>query len=134
MGDTASGVKRGRLKANLGGGVTAARMGQPFCCSCASSSSVPTLEGGSRGQQRSTELNHMTLPFLGTKRLTVGNFIHFHLKLPDGKVQEGGGHGLLLFRRSVVSDSLRPHGLQHIRPPCPSPSTGACSNSCPWSQ
>ena len=133
MGDTASGVKRGRLKANLGGGVTAAQMGQPFCYSCASSSSVPTLEGESRGQQRSTELNHMTLLFLGTKRLTVGNFIQFNLKLPDGKVQEGG-HGLLLFSHSVVSDSLRPHGLQHIRPPCPSPSTGACSNSCPLSQ
>ena len=25
------------------------------------------------------------------------------------------------FSRSVVSDSLRPHGLQHARPPCPSP-------------
>ena len=30
---------------------------------------------------------------------------------------------------SVVSDSLRPHGLQHTRLPCPSPSPGACSNS-----
>ena len=38
----------------------------------------------------------------------------------------------LLFSCSVVSDSLRPHGLQHARPPCPSPSTGACSNSSPW--
>ena len=34
------------------------------------------------------------------------------------------------FRHSVVSDSLRPHGLQHARLPCPSPTTGACSNSC----
>ena len=32
------------------------------------------------------------------------------------------------------SDSLRPHGLQHARLPCPSPSPGACSNSCPLSQ
>ena len=31
---------------------------------------------------------------------------------------------------SVVSDSLQPHGLQHVRLPCPSPSPGACSNSC----
>ena len=30
---------------------------------------------------------------------------------------------------SVVSDSLRPHGLQHTRLPCLSPSPGACSNS-----
>ena len=34
---------------------------------------------------------------------------------------------------SVVSDSLRPHGLQHTRPPCPSPNLGACLNSCPLS-
>ena len=37
------------------------------------------------------------------------------------------------FSRSVVSDSLRPHGLQHARPPCPSPTPGAYSNSCPSS-
>ena len=40
----------------------------------------------------------------------------------------------LLFSRSVVSDSLWPYGLQHARLPCPSPSPGACSNSCPLSQ
>ena len=32
---------------------------------------------------------------------------------------------------SVVSDSVRPHGLQHTRLPCPSPTPGAYSNSCP---
>ena len=32
---------------------------------------------------------------------------------------------------SVMSDSLQPHGLQHARLPCPSPTPGACSNSCP---
>ena len=37
------------------------------------------------------------------------------------------------FSRSVVSDSLRPHGLQHTRPPCPSPTPGVYSNSCPLS-
>ena len=37
------------------------------------------------------------------------------------------------FSCSVVSDSLRPHGLQHARLPCPSPTPGACSNSCPFS-
>ena len=34
-----------------------------------------------------------------------------------------------LFTRPVVSDSSWPHGLQHARPPCPSPSPGVCSNS-----
>ena len=38
------------------------------------------------------------------------------------------------FSYSVVSDSLRPHGLQHARSPCPSPTPGACSNSCPSSR
>ena len=38
------------------------------------------------------------------------------------------------FNHSVVSDSLRPHGLKHARPPCPSPTPGACSNSCPSSR
>ena len=37
------------------------------------------------------------------------------------------------FRRSVMSDSSWPHGLQHARLPCPSPVPGACSNSCPLS-
>ena len=37
------------------------------------------------------------------------------------------------FSRSEVSDSLRPHGLQHTRPPCPSTTPGVYSNSCPLS-
>ena len=35
---------------------------------------------------------------------------------------------------SVVSDSLQPNKLQHARPPCPSPTPGVYSHSCPWSQ
>ena len=38
------------------------------------------------------------------------------------------------FSRSVVSDSLRPHESQHARPPCPSPTPGVHSNSCPSSR
>ena len=41
---------------------------------------------------------------------------------------------LVQFSRSVMSDSLWPHGLQHARPPCPSPTPGVHSNSCPSSQ
>ena len=41
--------------------------------------------------------------------------------------------GSVQFICSVVSDSLWPHELQHTRPPCPSPTPRACSNSCPWS-
>jgi len=38
------------------------------------------------------------------------------------------------FSHSVVTDSLWPHGLQHTRLPCPSPTPGAYSNSCPLSR
>ena len=38
------------------------------------------------------------------------------------------------FSLSVMSDSLQPHGLLHARPPCPSATPEACSNSCPSSQ
>ena len=41
---------------------------------------------------------------------------------------------LLLFNWEVVSDSLRPHKLQHARLPCPSLSPSICSNSCLLSQ
>ena len=38
------------------------------------------------------------------------------------------------FSLSVIYSSLRPHGLQHTRLPCPSPTPGTCSNSCPLSR
>ena len=38
------------------------------------------------------------------------------------------------FSHSVVSNSLGPHELQHAWLPCPSPTPGACSNSCPSSR
>ena len=38
------------------------------------------------------------------------------------------------FSHSVLSNSLWPHELQHARPPCPSPTPGVHSDSCPSSQ
>ena len=38
------------------------------------------------------------------------------------------------FSHSVVSNFLWPHGLQYARLPCPSPTPGACSGSCPLNQ
>ena len=38
------------------------------------------------------------------------------------------------FCHSVMSNSLQPHGLQHTRPPCPSPTPRVYLNSCPLSQ
>ena len=40
----------------------------------------------------------------------------------------------LQFSHSVLSDSLRPHGLQYARLPCPSPTPGVHPNPCPLSQ
>ena len=53
------------------------------------------------------------------------DLICFPLYHQDGSVQ---------FSCSIVSDSLRPHGLQHARAPCPSPTLKAYSNSNPLSQ
>ena len=63
------------------------------------------------------------------QRLIEGSIAHFHLRLIGQNFQF-----LFWFSRSVVSDSLRPPGLQHARPPCPSPTPGVYSNSCPLGQ
>ena len=72
-------------------------------------------------------------PYLREYTWLIYQFIPFnkhsccacHLDLRDTPVQ---------FSRSVVSDSLQPHGLQHPRLPYPSPTLGACSKSCPSSR
>ena len=43
-------------------------------------------------------------------------------------------HSSVQFSRSIMSDSLRPHGLQHVQLPCLSSTPGAYSNSCPLSR
>ena len=51
--------------------------------------------------------------------------------------RKGPGHiasRSVQFSHSVISDPLWHHGLQYARPPCPSPTTGLCSNSRPSSQ
>ena len=61
--------------------------------------------------------------------LAYPDFINFFLKILYNS------HNFIYqsvhFSRSVMSDSLQPHGLQHTRPPCPSPTPGAYSNLCP---
>ena len=61
---------------------------------------------------------------------------HNELKPGDSSVNDVSETSLLLslFSRSVVSDSLCPHRLQHVGPPCPSPTPQAYPNSCPSSQ
>ena len=55
----------------------------------------------------------------------------FHTKQ---KLREVSTTKPVQFNHSVMSYSLQPHGLQHARLPCPSPTPGACSNSHLWSQ
>ena len=50
-----------------------------------------------------------------------------------GKTNTTPGQSVSQFSHSVVSDSLRPHELQHARPPCSSPTPGVYSDSCPSS-
>ena len=67
-------------------------------------------------------MNAMLIPasiVYGTERPSVGTKWLTHL---------------FLFSRSVLSNFLPPHGLQHARLPCSSPSPGACSNLCSLSQ
>ena len=45
---------------------------------------------------------------------------------------KNSGQESLLFSHLVRSDSLKPHGLQHTRPPCLSPSPKVCPSSCPF--
>ena len=50
--------------------------------------------------------------------------------IPGLGISPGVGNGCSIqFSCSVMSNSLRPHGLQHARLPCPSPTPGVCSNS-----
>ena len=58
----------------------------------------------------------------------------FKVKSPSKTNSEKRFIFTVQFSCSVVSDSLQPHGLQHSRPPCPSPTPGVYSNSCPSSQ
>ena len=51
----------------------------------------------------------------------------------SGKYQKWVQFSSVQFSRSVVSDSLQSHELQHARLPCPSPTPGVHSNSCPLS-
>ena len=83
-----------------------------------------------------------------TNHTTAENFIKLVKKLVNFGLRKGQSkkknckflspynifESSVQFSSSVVSNSLRPHELQHTRPPCPSPTPGVYSNSCPLSQ
>ena len=90
-------------------------------------------------------LGHMVVLLLVFKEISISSFIVAVINLHSHKT-----HLMFLFyvkgqklkhiirsdqiSHSVVSDSLRPHESQHARPPCPSPTHGVHSDSCPSSQ
>ena len=55
-------------------------------------------------------------------------------RLPSPPIPPSLGEPNSFVVQLLSPDSLRPHGLQQARVPCPSPSPGACSDSCPFRQ
>ena len=64
------------------------------------------------------------------QQASIWNYIQYPVTNHSGKEYESEYIHTHQFSHSVVSDSLRPHGLQHTRPPCPSPTPEVCSDSC----
>ena len=56
-----------------------------------------------------------------------------HWQADSSPLSHLGSTKNFMFSGSVTSDSLQPHALQYIGPPCLSPSPSVCSNSCPLS-
>ena len=86
----------------------------------------------------STLKAHMACILISMKRAhSVWESLSFQRLLPVEDVTREGlspiWFSTVQFSRSVVSNSLGPHELQHARPPCPSPTPGVYPNSCPLS-
>ena len=73
-------------------------------------------------------LCYLTLKVYDIMNLLLILIIRFYICLADIL------YGSVQFSYSVVSNSLRLHALQHARPPCPSPTPGVYSRSCPLSR
>ena len=92
-------------------------------------------KGKARGEERDRVLPELRKRPQDTPPEQKASVPHHERRVPHlqhlGKM--GGGQSVQ-FSRSVISDSLRPHGLQHARPLCPSPAPRVYPNSCPLSQ
>ena len=116
-----------------------------------------SLVGQWLGLHASTAGNGSSIPWSGTKILQAAwhgqktkkkndysSAIYNNPKLEVNRMPSKSGRGdvrsahpirqSVQFSRSLVSDSLWPHGLQHARPPCPSPTPGVHPNPCPLSR
>ena len=68
------------------------------------------------------------------RRVSVEFFRNFSCSWKRISFDDGSQLNSVQFSRSVVTDSYRLHELQHIRPPCPSPTPGVHPNPCPSSR
>ena len=96
---------------------------------------IPGL-GRSLGVGNGTPLQYSCLGHPMNRREEPGGLQSMGLQSHRHDWATESTHALQLsdhFSRSVMAYSLRPHGLQHIRLPCPSPAPRTCSNSCPSS-
>ena len=69
--------------------------------------------------------DHMSTPCSAHRMIPITRYLEIWSRIQFSSVQ---------FSPSVMSHSLRPHESQHARPPCPSPTPGVHSDSCPSSQ
>ena len=101
---------------------------------------MPTCDSDGVRNTNKTQLSvtEEELPPLGEGSRKLNEDVGFS-KEPWRAEETGNGSDkvvvqfIVLFRYNL-SSSLRPHGLQHARLPCPSPAPGARSNSCPLSR
>ena len=78
-----------------------------------------------------TELNTYITSFLTLPLLLLSHLSRLSHSTMLGSLYYIATSQLVQFRCSVGSNSLRPHRLQHARPPCPSPPPEVCPSSCP---
>ena len=76
-------------------------------------------------------LEWVAIAFSSTRLLVI---IIIHSEKQYFKMLSGSSQFSVQFSSSVMPGSLWPYGLQHSRLRCPSPTLGACSNSCPLNQ
>ena len=109
--------------------------------SWSSGSYSPTLSHGEQGSSQSLSSfapghgSSSKMPCMGLKEiLTHPSSPQHYSQLLKGETTQVSDHSSAQLSPSVASDPLQPHGLQHARPPCPSPTPRAHSDSCPSSQ
>ena len=101
-------------------------LGQATLLICASAVSYINRDS-SHPPKRMTEDCNELLSLSPSRHLSL-SLTHIHTHTPVPYTQS------VQFSRSVVSDSLRLHGLQHARRPCQSPTPGVHPNPCPSSR